>query len=270
MLVDSHAHLYLDAFTADRDAVVERARAAGVSHILQPAVDVASIDAALTLCDRYDGVLAMAGLHPTYVADAAPDALADVEKHLPDVRVVAVGETGLDYYWSRDTVDAQHASFRTQIRLAIAHRLPVVMHLRDRAGSTDCAEDLVRLLREERAGHPEGDRLTGVVHCFGGPAALAADVLGLGLCLGLGGSTTFKTAGVMEAVADVPLDRIVLETDAPYLAPVPHRGRRTEPAHVRLVAERVAEARGLPVERVAEATTATAERLFGLGRQADR
>lgn len=264
VLVDSHAHLYLDAFAADRDAVVDRAHAAGVTRILQPAVDVASIDAALALCDRYPGVLAMAGLHPTYVADAAPDALGHVERHLGDPRVVAVGETGLDYYWSRDAVEVQHASLRAHIRLAIRYRMPIVMHLRDRAGSSDCADDLVRLLREERAAHPDGDTLTGVVHCFGGPASLAADVLGLGLCLGLGGSTTFKTAGVMDAVADVPLDRLVLETDAPYLAPVPHRGTRNEPAYVRLVAERVADARGLTVDAVAEATTATATRLFNL------
>ncbi len=264
MLVDSHAHLYLDAFEADRDAVVERARAAGVTRILQPAVDVASVGAALALCDRYAGVFAMAGLHPCYVADAAPDAISHVETALADPRVVAVGETGLDYYWSRDAVDRQHASLREHLRLAIETRLPIVMHLRDRAGSAECADDLVRIIAEVRAAHPDGDALTGVVHCFGGPASLAADVLSLGLCLGLGGSTTFKTAGVMESVADVPLDRIVLETDAPYLAPVPFRGKRNEPAHVRLVAQRVADARGTTVEEVAEATTATAERLFGL------
>lgn len=264
MLVDSHAHLYLDAFDADRDAVVARARAAGVTRILQPAVDVASIGVALALCGRYEGVFAMAGLHPCYVAEAAPDAMQHVEAAVADPRVVAVGETGLDYYWSRDAVGRQHASLRAHLHLAIETRRPVVMHLRDQAGSSECAQDLVRLVAEARAAHPDGDTLTGVVHCFGGPASLAADVLALGLCLGLGGSTTFKTAGVMDSVADVPLDRIVLETDAPYLAPVPFRGTRNEPAYVRLVAERVARARGLTVEAVAEATTATAERLFRL------
>ena len=272
MLVDTHAHLYLDAFDGDRDAVVDRARAAGVGVILQPAVDVASVDAALALCDRYDGVWAMAALHPTYVADAAPDALGRVEAALADPRVVAVGESGLDYYWGREHEEAQRASLRAHARLAARHGLPIVLHNRDVKGSDDASRDLVQILREVRAeGQTEGGaqtagagRLGGVFHCFGGPPWLAAEVLDLGFHVGLGGTLTFKNAGVAEAVADVPLDRVVLETDAPYLAPAPHRGKRNEPAHTALVARRLADLRGLPVEAVAERTTATARALFAL------
>ena len=262
MLVDTHAHLYLDAFDGDRDAVVARARRAGVGAIVQPAVDVASVDAALALCDAYDGVWAMAALHPTYVADAAPDALDRIEAALADPRVLAVGESGLDYYWGREHEEAQRASLRAHARLAVRHGLPLVLHNRDVKGSDDASRDLVQILREVQA--EGGAALGGVFHCFGGPPWLAAEVLDLGFHVGLGGTLTFKNAGVAEAVADVPLDRIVLETDAPYLAPAPHRGKRNEPAYTALVAQRLAEVRGLSVEEVAEQTAATARALFAV------
>ena len=264
MLIDTHVHLYLDAYDADRDAVVARARAAGVGPMLQPAIDVASVSAALALCDRYDDLYAMAALHPTYVADAAPDALAEVERALSDPRVVAVGESGLDYYWSREHEDAQRTSLREHARLAIEHDLPLVLHNRDQTVSDDASRDLVKILRQSARDHADEGRLRGVFHCFGGPAWLAADVLDLGFHVGLGGTLTFKNAGVPDAIADVPLDRIVLETDGPYLAPTPHRGSRNEPSYVALVADRLADVRGLAPETVREATTATARTLFRL------
>lgn len=261
-LVDTHVHLYADAYASDRDAVVQRARDAGVTQFVLPAVDVASVAASLALCDRHPGVFAMAGLHPTYLADAAPDALTAVEAALADDRVVAVGETGLDYYWSRDLEEQQRASLRAHAELAATHRLPLSLHNRDKKGSDDASRDMVAILRDVRAQH--GDALRGVFHCFGGPAWLAAEVLDLGFHVGLGGTLTFKNAGVPEAIADIPLDRIVLETDGPYLAPTPHRGTRNEPAYVALVAQRLAEVRGPTVGQVAEATTAAARRLFAL------
>lgn len=260
-MIDTHAHLYHARFDDDRDAAIERARAAGVSRILMPATDAATLAAALDLCDRHAGLSAMAGIHPCDVADAWPRDAAAVEAALADPRVVAVGETGLDYYWSTDHVAAQHEALRAHVRWAIEHDLPLVLHSRDR-GDGACLRDVIAILREETAAHPRGDALTGVFHCFGGPADVVPDVLALGFHVGLGGTTTFAKAGVMEAVAGVPLSRIVLETDAPYLAPVPHRGKRNEPAFVPLVAARIAEARGLSVEEVAAATTEAAERLF--------
>lgn len=264
MLVDTHAHLYLPPFDADRDAVVARAHEAGVTRILMPAIDVASIALALALCDRYDGLFAMAALHPCHVAEAAEGDLGRVTEALADPRVIAVGETGLDYYWSRDAIDAQHASLRAHARLAMDQNLPIVLHTRDAAGETACLADALGILRDERERHPKGDRLRGVFHCFGGPADLVPEILDLELYVGLGGTLTFKNGGVAEAIAEVPLDRIVLETDAPYLSPAPHRGTRNEPGRTRVVAERLAEVRGLSVEAVAEQTTRNAERLFGL------
>ena len=261
LLVDTHVHLYLDAYDADRDAVVERARAGGVGVLLQPAVDVASVGAALALCDRYSGVYAMAAVHPSYVAEAAPDALAAVEAALADPRVVAVGESGLDYYWTREHADRQRDLLRAHARLAAAHDLPLVLHNRDRKGSDESSQDLVRILREVE-GEEGGGRLRGVFHCFGGPPWLAADALDLGFHVGVGGTVTFKNAGVAAALRDVPLDRVVLETDGPYLAPAPHRGERNEPAHLPLVARRLAEVYGTQLEAVAERTTATARALF--------
>lgn len=260
--VDTHVHLYLDAYDADREAVVERARQAGVTQMVLPAVDLPSIPAALALADRYDGIFVMAGIHPTYIADAPEDALDHIEPLLKQGGIVAVGETGLDYYWGREHEDRQRDSLRDHARLAARAGLPLSLHNRDKKGSEDASRDLVRILREVR---DEGlGELRGVFHCFGGPAWLADDVLDLGFDVGLGGTLTFKNAGVPEAIADVPLDRIVLETDGPYLAPTPHRGQRNEPSYVPLVAQKLAEVRGLSVEAVAEATTANARRLFGL------
>lgn len=267
MLVDTHAHLYLAAFDADRDAVVERARAAGVTRILMPPTDVASVQTALDVSDRYAGVFAMAAVHPTDVSQMAPGDLATIETFLADPRVVAVGETGLDYYWSRDAADAQRESFRAHARMARRADLPLVVHNRDVKGSSECSEDLLAIVREIAA-EPDGAPLRGVFHCFGGPPGFTADVLGLGFCLGLGGTLTYKKGGVPESIADVPLDRIVLETDAPYLSPSPFRGERNEPARVRVVAEKLATLRGLPLEEVAAATTETAERLFRLPTEA--
>ena len=267
MLVDTHAHLYLATFDADRDAAVERARAAGVTRILMPPTDVASVQTALDVADRYAGVFTMAAVHPTDVAAMAEGDLGRIEAFLPDPRVVAVGETGLDYYWSRDAADAQRASFREHARMARRADLPLVIHTRDVKGSTECAEDVVAIVREV-AGEPDGAPLGGVFHCFGGPPSLTQDVLGLGFCLGVGGTLTYKKGSVPEAIHDVPLDRIVLETDAPYLSPTPFRGARNEPSRVRVVAERLAALRGLPLEEVAAATTETAERLFRLPAEA--
>ena len=266
MLIDTHAHLYLDAFDADRDAVVEAAAAAGVRAILQPAIDAATVRQAFDLCDRYAGgpvaLYAMAAIHPSSTQGVTDADLDEIAGLCQDPRIVAVGESGLDYYWDTTFVEDQQRALRFHARLAIETDLPLVLHLRDKQGSDACAHDLVAMLGEAKASHPEGARLRGVFHCFGGPSWLAREVLDLGFHVGLGGSLTFKNGGVPDAVADVPLDRIVLETDAPYLAPVPYRGKRNEPAHVRLVAEKLAEVRGLPVDEIARATTANAKLLF--------
>jgi TatD DNase family protein len=265
VLVDSHAHIYLPQFADDERAVIDRALEAGVQHIILPAIDVASIDAALAMCDRYPGVVsAMAALHPSAVGDATPADVAAVEQALVDDRVVAVGESGLDYYWDQSYVEKQQEYLRLHARLAIEHDLPLVLHNRDQKSSEATSRELVRILGEEQRAHSRGGCLRGVFHCFGPPAWLASEVMQLGFHVGVGGTITYRNGGVAEAIAEVPLERIVLETDAPYLSPVPHRGKRNEPAYVRIVAEHLARARGITFDEVAATTTATARSLFGV------
>ena len=232
-----------------------------------PAITAASLADALALCDvsaagEGPRLYAMAGIHPCYVAESEEADLDRVEAALDDPHVVAVGESGLDYYWDDASAEQQHTFLRRQARMALRTGLPLILHNRDQKGSSRCSDDLMRILSDEVEQH--GGPLRGILHCFSGPAALADRALDLGLHLGLGGTLTYEKSGVAEATAHVPLGRIVLETDAPYLAPTPHRGKRNEPAYVRHVAEKLALVRGLSVEEVEEATTQNARALFGL------
>ena len=258
MLIDTHTHIYLDRFDDDREEVMRRAREAGVAVQILPAIDVASINAALELAERYEGIYVMAALHPSETKDAGDSDFAEVERLCGESKVVAVGETGLDYYWDTGFNEKQQEFLRRHIRLAAARDLPLVFHNRE------ASEDLVRIVREEQSAASDASRIRGVFHCFGGTPSFAAEVMALGFHVGIGGTLTFKNAGVPEAIASVPLDRIVLETDAPFLAPVPHRGKRNEPAYVRLVAERLAELRGVTLDEVAAVTSENARRVFGL------
>jgi TatD DNase family protein len=265
VLIDTHAHLYLEQFADDEEEIFQRARAAGVDTVLLPAIDVPSVHAAIALCDRQPGVCyAMVALHPSAVRDATDADFEQIARLADHEHVVAIGETGLDYYWDQSYDERQHDFLRRHARLAIEKDLPLVLHNRDRQNSDRSSRDLVRIIAEEKAAHPAGDRLRGVFHCFGPPKWLAGEVVDLGFVVGIGGSLTYKNSGVAEAIEDVPLDRIVLETDAPYLAPLPHRGERNEPAHVRLVAERLAEIRGESLDTVARVTSRTASGMFGL------
>ena len=264
MLVDTHCHLYHNRLADDLDEVLDRAHGAGVTTILQPAIDISSIHEALALCERFDGLYAMAALHPTETKDATEADLTEIESFCNGPNVVAVGESGLDYYWDQSYIPKQQDVLRFHARLAIEKDLPLVLHNRDKQNQTGSSDDLIRILGGEQAAAAPGKRLFGVFHCFGGSPNFAQAVMDLGFHVGIGGTLTFKNGGVPEAIADVPLERIVLETDAPFLAPAPHRGKRNEPAHTRLVAEKLAEVRGMTVEEVAAATTANAGKLFKL------
>jgi TatD DNase family protein len=264
MLIDTHAHLYLDAFQSDRDAMLQRARDAGVAHIVLPAIDVASIHRALDLCARHDGVFAMAALHPSETKEATEADLEAVGALCDHERVVAVGETGLDYYWDRSFDDRQQAFLRRHVRLAIEKDLPLILHTRDRRDGAEVCADVLAILRAERAASPHPERLRGIFHCYSGTPGVPAEAAALGFLLGIGGTVTFKNSGVAEALREVPMAQIVLETDAPFLAPVPFRGKRNESAYVRYVAEKVAEVKGLAVDEVARITSANARALFRL------
>lgn len=258
MLVDTHAHIYLDQFDGDRDDVIKRARDAGVKTIVMPAIDAGSMDLIADLCERYDGLYGMAGLHPTETKDAGEAEFDSVRAFATEECVVAIGETGLDYYWDDSYKEKQQEFLRRHIRLAAELDLPLVFHNRD------SSEDLVRVVRAEQEAADVPGRIRGIFHCFSGPKWLADEIMDLGFHVGLGGTLTFKNGGVPETIEDIPLERIVLETDAPFLAPAPNRGKRNEPAFTRLVAEKLAELRGLSTEDVAAATTRNARELFGI------
>jgi len=258
MLIDTHAHLYLDQFSDDLDAVLQRARDSGVQKIIMPAIDVPSIHRAIELCRRYDGLYAMAALHPTETKEASDEDFARVADLCEDPHVVAVGETGLDYYWDRSFDEKQRDFLRRHIRLAVEKDLPLVFHNRE------AYEDLISIVEDERRALNTPERLRGVFHCFTGTAEEAARVRDAGFMVGIGGILTFKNSGLSETVREIPLEQMILETDSPYLAPVPFRGKRNEPSYVGLVAEKLAQALELTLEEIAGNTTANAKRLFGI------
>lgn len=261
-LIDTHAHPYVDEFDADREATLERAAAAGVERLLLPAIDTQSHPALFDLCRRFpERCIPMMGLHPTSVNDNPRwlEELAAVEHFLrnpPDgiARFCAVGEIGLDFYWSRDCKEEQTAAFRRQIEWALQYDLPVAVHTRDAWPET------VALIGEWR-----GSGLRGVFHAFSGTLETYEKLRSAGeFYFGIGGVVTFKKSPLAAVVREMALEDILLETDCPYLTPAPHRGERNEPAYVRFVCEKVAELKGLTPEAVAAATTKNAERLFGL------
>ena len=261
MLIDTHAHIYHHRLENDLPSVLERAREAGIARIIMPAIDVASMRKALELCDQYEGLYAMAALHPTETKDASDQDFATVANLCEDPCMVAVGESGLDYYWDRSFDAVQEDFFRRHIRLALARNLPLIIHMRDKKGREEVHREVVRILREERE---TSRRMRGIFHCFTGPAWMADAAAELGFMLGLGGAITFKNAGVDVLARTIPMDQIVLETDAPFLAPAPYRGKRNEPAYVRLVAQKLAEVKEMSVDDIVQATTANALRLFGI------
>lgn len=256
VLVDSHAHIEGPKFAADRDDVISRAHAAGVAGILtvgQVGKDWQSMEASLRLAVKDPTIVTSVGMHPhdaQHFTDAVGNRMQLLARH---ARVVAWGECGLDFYYDNSPRDVQRSAFREQIRLAREIDLPVIVH------SRDAADETLELLEAETDGTVGG----GVFHCFSYDACVAEVAVALGFYVSFSGIVTFPTAGALrEAAQSVPLDRLLIETDSPYLAPVPHRGKRNEPAYVVRVAETLAELRNMSVAEVAAATTANFERLF--------
>jgi TatD DNase family protein len=256
MLIDSHAHIQGKEYAGEAAAVIERARSAGVEKIIAVggAGDMSSSTEAVALAEAYPNVFATVGMHPHDAKDVGADDLAILKKLAARPKVVAVGETGLDYYYNHSAHDVQRRVFAQFIHMALETDLPLVVHERD--GAREAAE----LLSNEGAG-----RLRGVIHCFTGTYEAARAYLDLGFYLSFTGIITFKNAEPLrDVVRKVPLDRMLVETDSPYLTPVPHRGRRNEPAYVRFVAETIASLKGIPVEEIARITSANVEALFGV------
>lgn len=255
-MIDTHSHIYEPEFDADREEVVQRARQAGVEYILLPNINAGSIAPMLDLCHRHPGYCyPMLGLHPEDVAPTTyRQVLSDMEKMLenPDHPYIAVGEVGLDFYWDQSNAREQEEAIRTQIEWAIRFRLPLMIHCRS------AHRQLIAALSEYRT-----EELTGVFHCFGGSAEEAQELLQFpGFVLGIGGVVTYKKSTLPEVLTHVPLERIVLETDAPYLSPVPYRGKRNESAYVVEVLRKVANIYNVSEEHAEAVTNSNAKRIF--------
>lgn len=254
MYVDSHCHLTDEQFADDLEAVIGRSLAAGVTQIVTLGTDLASSRAAISLAEKYPPVYAAVGIHPEAVREARPSDLQALRELAVHPKVVAIGEIGLDYFWDKTTADLQQKFFVEQLRLAGDVHLPVAIHDRD------AHEKILETL-----GELEGLQLRGVLHAFSGDLEMAQAAMKMGYMISLGGPVTFKNARrTQEMAAQLPLEKMMLETDAPYLAPHPFRGKRNEPAHVSLIAARLAEIRDVNPEQVAAQTTQNARHLFGL------
>lgn len=260
MLIDSHAHINLLAFDRDREQVFARAKQGGVRAIINIGLDVKSSRASLKLAKKYDDVFSTVGFHPHEASEMTDDSLGVLAELAKDKRVVAVGEIGLDFYRNLSPRPSQIEAFRKQLDLAIELSLPVVVHCRQAHKETfNILSDWVRSTLSA------GRLRRGVIHCFSGDIGMALKYIEIGFYISLAGSVTYPSAGELLQVArEIPLDRLLIETDAPFLAPQAYRGKRNEPAYVALIAEKVAQAREVPRETVANAAAKNTIELFNL------
>ena len=253
-LIDSHTHLYAKEFEEDIDALLKTAIEAGISTFMLPNIDSEWIDAMLALTDKYpDNCFPMMGLHPCSVKANYKEELKIAERLLGEKKFYGIGEMGIDLYWDKNFIKEQDAAFEIQCKWAIELKLPVVIHSRD---ATDHAIQLLRKLSLTG--------LKGVFHCFTGTLEQANEIIELGFLLGIGGVATYKNGGLDKVLAGISLEHIILETDAPYLAPVPYRGKRNEPVYLKVIAERVASIYNKPFEEIVATTTFNAKQLFKL------
>ena len=253
-LTDTHCHLYAQEFTADVDAVIERAGREGVTKFYLPAIDSTTHNQMISLEEKYPGkCIAMMGLHPCYVKENYKNELQVVEDWLSKRKFAAIGEIGLDFYWDKTFTEQQYNIFRKQIELSIHYQLPIVIHTRNAMTET------IAVVKEYAS-----KGVSGIFHCFSGNYEDAIAITGMGFYLGIGGVITYKNSGLAEVIEKVGLEHLVLETDAPYLTPVPFRGKRNESSYLKYVIEKLASVKNIPVEDVAAATTANAQKIFGL------
>ncbi|UOF91797.1 TatD family hydrolase [Fodinisporobacter ferrooxydans] len=251
-LFDTHCHLNDPKFQDDLAAVLEHAASQGVSFVVVPGYDYDSCLRAMELAQTHSMLYAAVGFHPHDAKDVTERYFSELEQWVKDPKVVAIGEIGLDYYYDNSPREVQQQVFRRQIQFAKACRLPIIIHDRDAHG------DIVTVLKEEKA-----EDIGGIMHCFSGSLEMAKECIHMNFYISFGGPVTFKNAKrPREVAAHIPIERLLIETDAPWLTPEPYRGKRNEPAHVRFVAEKISEIRGMTLEQIAEITTANAGRLF--------
>ena len=254
MLFDTHAHLDDERYDDDRDEVIIRAEEKGIKFILNVGFDMASSKRALSLANRYDFIYAAVGIHPHDASEAKETTLSQLKELAQQDKVVALGEMGLDYYRNLSPKDIQQQAFRDQIRLAKELQKPIIVHDREAHG------DILQILKEEGA-----QEVGGILHCFSGSWEMAKECMALNFYISIAGPVTFNNAKKLQGVAEkMPLDKLLIETDAPYLTPEPFRGKRNESAHVYYVAEKIAELKGINIKELGQATTANARKLFGI------
>jgi len=254
MFIDTHVHLNAEQYDEDLQQVIERAIEAKVEKMVVVGFDRKTIERAMKLADEYEFIYAVIGWHPVDAIDCTPEDLEWIEQLAAHPKVVGIGETGLDYYWDKSPKEIQQELFRKQIHLAQKLKLPIIIHNREATG------DVVKILREENAAS-----VGGVMHCFSGSVETARECIDMNFMISLGGPVTFKNARLPKEVAkEIPLEHLMIETDAPYLAPHPYRGKRNEPSYVPLVAEEIARQKELSIDEVANATTSNAIKFFNL------
>jgi len=254
MLIDSHAHLDDEKFDEDRDDVIKSLKEDGIDIVINPGADLNSSIKAVSLAEKYENIYAAVGVHPHSVTEMDEATMDMLRSFAKKDKVVAIGEIGLDYYYDYSPRDAQKKWFREQLNLAKEVGLPVIIHSRDAAGDT------LEIIKEAQDG-----RLRGVMHCYSGSLDMAMEYIKLGFYISFAGPVTFKNSKKSKEVAKaIPLDRLLIETDSPYMTPEPYRGRRNEPKYVRYVAETIAEIKGISLEDIAERTSENAKKLFGI------
>lgn len=254
MLFDTHVHLNARDFFEDRDDTIKRALAAGVKYMVVVGFDRETIPLAIEIAEQHKTIYAAVGWHPVDAIDMTDRELKWIEELSAHPKVVAIGEMGLDYHWNKSPKDVQKEVFRKQIRLAKKLNMPIIIHNRE------ATEDIIEVLKEEDAAS-----VGGIMHCYNDSVDYVQTCLDMNFYISLGGPVTFKNATLPKEVAvQVPLDRLLIETDAPFLTPHPYRGKRNEPAYVKLIAEKIAELRGVSLEEISEATTKNAISLFRL------
>ncbi len=259
-MIDTHCHLNFDAYDADRAEVIARAAAAGVTRVINPGVDADSSRAAVALAEQYSGIYAAVGIHPNNSTNFSDADLDWIEALASDSKVVAIGEIGLDYHWDDSPKGKQFSALEAQLTLAARLELPVIIHNRE------ASDDLITILEHWTADLPESLRdRPGVLHSFSAPPEVAERALAAGFYLGFTGPITFKNADELRRIAtSVPLERLLVETDAPFLTPSPYRGKRNQPAYIPLIIERLANLKVMLEDELAAVTVANAERLFHL------